>query len=91
VVFKVVCCTHPKNFPTPTSTKSPSTFHKVGLKATILTYSFTNQIANIVVKEASKLYTKPVKHIRSFPAPNIQHGFLVENILSLCLLFVLFE
>jgi hypothetical protein len=80
VVLKVVCCTHPKSFPTPTSTKSPSTFHKSGLKAIILTYSFTNQIAIIVVKEASKLYTKAVKYIRSFLVANIQHGFLAENI-----------
>ncbi len=43
-------------------------------------HSFTNRNANTIFKEASKLCTKSVKHIRSFPTTNIQHGFHVENI-----------
>jgi hypothetical protein len=60
-------------------------------------HSFTDWTVNIVVKEALKLYTKLIKHIRSFLVANIQHGFLVElfkknpYLVNLCFLFVLFE
>jgi hypothetical protein len=60
-------------------------------------HSFTDWIVNTIVKKVSKLYTKLIKHIRSFLVANIQHGFLVElfkknpYLVNLCFLFVLFE
>ncbi len=46
----------------------------------IIVHSLIDLIANIIVKEALKLCTKPIKHDRSFPTPqaNIQHGYCVE-------------
>jgi hypothetical protein len=41
---------------------------------------FTDQTTNTIVKEALKLCTKLVKHLRSLPTINIQHGFLAKNI-----------
>jgi hypothetical protein len=51
----------------------------------IVIHSLTYQIVNIVVREASKLCTKPIKHDRSFPTPqaSIQHGYHVEMFLKI--------
>ncbi len=65
----------------------------------IVIHSLTNRIANIVVKETSKLYTKLIKHDRAFLAPqaSIQHGYRVEMFfenlyfVSLNLLLILSE
>jgi hypothetical protein len=42
-------------------------------------HSFTNRTTNPVVKEALKFCTKLIKHVKSFPITNIQHGFLAKR------------
>jgi hypothetical protein len=80
VVLKAICHTCPKNFPPLTIRKSPSTLHKASLKTTRLTYIPSPIKLQTQLLRKFQSYTKPVKHIRSFPATNIQHGFLAKNI-----------